>query len=83
MPIIALKVLNKDGAGTLSTIYTALAHVLTLLKSGKRIAAVNMSLTMNDGQVPPDAATQEVTCGYIKEITAYGTAVVAAAGTVL
>jgi subtilisin family serine protease len=28
MPIIALKVLNKDGAGTLSTIYTALAHVL-------------------------------------------------------
>jgi hypothetical protein len=80
MPIIALKVLNKDGSGMLSTIYTALAHVLSLLKAGKRIAAVNMSLTMNDGQAPPDPASQEVTCSYIREIAAYGTAVIAAAG---
>jgi subtilisin family serine protease len=80
MPIIALKVLNKDGSGTLSTIYTALAHVLSLLKSGTCIAAVNMSLTMNDGQSPPDPTDQEVTCKYIRDISAYGTAVVVAAG---
>jgi hypothetical protein len=80
MPIIALKVLNKDGSGTLSAFYTAFAHVLALLKSGTRIVAVNMSLTMNDGLSAPDPADQEVTCGYIHDISAYGTALVVAAG---
>jgi hypothetical protein len=37
---------------------------------------------MNEGQVPPDAATQEVTCGYIRDISTYGTAVIAAAGVI-
>lgn len=80
MPLLALKVLNKDGSGMLSTIYTALAHVLKLLQSGTRIAAVNMSLTMNDGTTPPNASDRDVTCGYIRDIAAYGTAVVVAAG---
>lgn len=80
MPLLALKVLNKDGSGMLSTIYTALAHVLKLLQSGTRFAAVNMSLTMNDGTTPPDASDRDVTCGYIRDIAAYGTAVVVAAG---
>jgi hypothetical protein len=46
------------------------------LRNGEKIAAVNLSL----GSPIGDQQSQNVECGYINQIIAYGTAVVTAAG---
>lgn len=49
---------------------------LCRLRNGEKIAAVNLSL----GSPIGDQQSQNVECGYINQIIAYGTAVVTAAG---
>lgn len=81
MPIYAFKTLDQFGSGMKSDIFRAFDVILQLLQQGAKIAAVNLSLVLNaNSQVPPPQADIEVMCGYVKQIAAYGTAVVAAAG---
>lgn len=81
MPIYAFKALDQFGSGMKSDVFRAFDAILTLLQQGAKIAAVNLSLVLNaNSQVPPAEADTESICGYVKQMAAYGTAVVAAAG---
>lgn len=79
MPILVMKTLGANGQGSLDTVWQAYTEVLARLQKGERIVAINLSL----GSSTTDAGTLQTECGYVSKITAYGTAVVAAAGEVL
>lgn len=81
MPIYAFKALDAAGVGTISNVLRALADILNLLKQGRKIAAVNLSIAVSTkDREPPSREELNFICSYIEGISAYGTAVVAAAG---
>eukprot|EP00878_Enallax_costatus_P039921 GHUV01045860.1.p1 GENE.GHUV01045860.1~~GHUV01045860.1.p1 ORF type:complete len:220 (+),score=38.55 GHUV01045860.1:585-1244(+) len=76
MPILALKVLPKDGSGPLDAVYEAYADVLARLQKGEKIVSINLSLS----SITDDADAKKVECDWIRKLQLYGTAVCAAAG---
>jgi hypothetical protein len=80
MPLYALKVMSADGKGKKSTVLAAFREVLAMLEQGKKIAVLNLSFVMNNGQAPPDAEEVKTTCDLVKQIASYGVSTTAAAG---
>lgn len=76
MPIVAFKVLGRDGSGSLDNIYKAYAEVVARQNRGEKIVAINLSL----GSPVMDADSLKVECDWVKKLTRYGTTMVAAAG---
>lgn len=76
MPIVAMKVLPKEGSGPLDKVYKAYAEVLARLKKGEKIASINLSLS----SITTDAEAKRIECNWIAQMQDYGTAVCAAAG---
>lgn len=76
MPIVALKVLPKEGSGPLDKVYKAYADVLARLQKGEKIVAINLSLS----SVTDDQDAKKVECDWIRKLQSYGTTVCAAAG---
>eukprot|EP00882_Tetradesmus_deserticola_P025976 GHRQ01028577.1.p1 GENE.GHRQ01028577.1~~GHRQ01028577.1.p1 ORF type:complete len:214 (+),score=49.97 GHRQ01028577.1:343-984(+) len=76
MPLLALKVLSKDGSGPLENVYNAYKEIIARLQKGAKIVSINLSLSSQSDD--EDAKTYE--CGLVSKIQAFGTAVAAAAG---
>jgi subtilisin family serine protease len=76
LPIIAFKVLGRDGSGSLDNIYAAYAEIAARQAKGAKIVAINLSL----GSPVMDADSLKVECDWVKRLAAYGTTIVAAAG---
>jgi hypothetical protein len=72
--------MTADGKGKKSTVLAAFAEVLALLEQGKKVAVLNLSFVMNNGQAPPDPAEVKTTCDLLKKIASYGVSISAAAG---
>jgi subtilisin family serine protease len=79
-PLYGFKVMTADGKGKKSTVLAAFAEVLALLEQGKKVAVLNLSFVMNNGQAPPDPAEVKTTCDLLKKIASYGVSISAAAG---
>jgi hypothetical protein len=79
-PLYGFKVLAANGKGTKSTVLAAFDEVLALLEQGKKIAALNLSFVMTNGQAPPDPLEVQTTCDLLKKISAYGVSTTACAG---
>jgi hypothetical protein len=76
MPLIAFKVLGRDGSGPLDGIYKGYAEILARQQRGEKIVAINLSL----GSPVMDADSLAVECDWVRKLASYGTAIVAAAG---
>eukprot|EP00775_Hariotina_reticulata_P000575 gene575-854_t len=76
MALIAYKVLSDKGSGSIDTSWNAYRDILTRLKQGEKIVAINLSL----GAITSDASTRSIECEFVKNISDYGVAVVVAAG---
>jgi subtilisin family serine protease len=76
MPLLAIKVLSKDGSGPLENVYNAYKEIIARLQKGEKIVSVNLSLSSQSDD--EEAKTYE--CGLVAKIQAFGTAVAAAAG---
>lgn len=76
MPLIAFKVLGRDGSGPLDGIYKGYAEIIARQARGEKIVAINLSL----GSPVMDADSLKVECDWVKKLASYGTTVVAAAG---
>jgi len=76
MPLIAFKVLGRDGSGPLDGIYKGYAEIISRQQKGEKIIAINLSL----GSPVMDADSLAVECDWVKKLASYGTTVVAAAG---
>lgn len=76
MPLIAFKVLGRDGSGPLDGIYKGYAEIIARQQKGEKIIAINLSL----GSPVMDADSLKVECDWVKKLASYGTTVVAAAG---
>lgn len=76
MPLLALKVLSKDGSGPLENVYAAYKEIISRLQKGEKIVSINLSLSSQTD----DADAKAYECGLVAKIQAFGTAVAAAAG---
>jgi subtilisin family serine protease len=76
MPLIAFKVLGRDGSGSLDNVYRGYAELAARQARGDKVVAINLSL----GSPVMDAEGLAVECDWVKRLAKYGTTIVAAAG---
>lgn len=76
MPLLAFKVLSREGSGALENVYNAYKEIIARLQKGEKIVAINLSLSSQSD----DEETKAYECGLVTKIQAFGTAVAAAAG---